>query len=63
MRLLELSEHLSHLKGLVKTEISRPHPRISNLLSLGWDLRILTSNKLPGDARKQVPKWFQETVL
>ena len=36
--------------GLVKTQMSRFHPQISESVGLRWGLRMYISNKLPSDA-------------
>lgn len=43
------SAHHSHLEGFLQ-QMAGPHPQISDLLGLGWDLRICISNKFPGNA-------------
>lgn len=36
--------------GLVTPQMVGPHPRVSDALGLGWNLRICVSNKFLGDA-------------
>lgn len=40
----------NYLEGLLKYRLVGPTPRVSNLVGLGWGLRIWISNRLLGDA-------------
>lgn len=47
---LKLSIHQNHLDSLLKHKLPGSTPRVSDLKSLRWGLRVSISNKFPEDA-------------
>ena len=53
-RVLNIQHEWESLDGLVKF-IAGPTPRVSDSVGLGWGLRMVISNKFPGDVNAAGP--------